>query len=214
MKAVNDTVVFSNADGSDRGIFERDRLMAVLDLPRPEVLLNMWALQASSHNYPVTNTEAEAVRIAVAEHNQLLQDAIDDGWSFLSQQMRYSSQQPGFFNQEFYNYIVQKFALNPYLKPGKDFDRIESIRRSWGWCDPHTYCLGFSHAFEPLRPTFTNILLAIIAANHPAQIAQQTIQSMDGECPPTPAQSPETPCTLNTPPATAAQIHRIPRPGG
>jgi hypothetical protein len=199
MKAVNDTVVFSNADGSDRGIFERDRLMAVLDLPRPEVLLNMWALQASSRDYRVTNTEAEAVRIAVAEHNQLLQDAIDDGWSFLSQQMRYSAQQPGFFNQKFYNYIVQKFALNPYLKPGKEFDRIESIRRSWGWCDPDTYCLGFSHAFEPLRPTFTNILLAIIAANHPAQIAQQTIQSMDGECPPPPAQSPETPCPLNTP---------------
>jgi hypothetical protein len=203
MKAVNDTVVFSNADGSDRGIFERDRLMAVLDLPRPEVLLNMWALQASSRDYKVTNTEAEAVRTAVAQHNQLLQDAIDDGWSFLSRQMAYTPApgQGAFFNKKFYNYITQKFALNPKRESEKpeDFKRIEDVRRAWGWCDPNTYCLGFSHAFEPLRPTFTNILLAIIAANNPAQIAQQTIQSMDGECPPTPAQSPETPCPLNTP---------------
>lgn len=196
MKAVNDTVVYFNDDGSDRGIFERTRLMAVLDLPRPEVLLNMWSLQASSRDYHVTNTEAEAVHTAVAEHNQLLQDAIDDGWSFLSQQMSYTPtpRQPAFFNPLFYNYIVQKFALNPHLKPGEDFNRIESVRRGWGWCDPKTYCLGFTHAFEPLRPTFTNILLAIIAANEPARVAQQTTQRMEGDCPPA-AQPPETSCS-------------------
>jgi hypothetical protein len=207
IKAVNDMLVYSNDDGSDRGIFERNRLMAVLDLPRPEVLLNMWSLQASSRDYKVTNTEAEAVRSAVAEHNQLLQDAIDDGWSFLSRQMSYTQTpgQTGFFNREFYNYITQKFALNPNFESEKpeDFKRIESTRRAWGWCDPNTYCLGFTHAFEPLRPTFTNILLAIIAANNPADIAQRTIQHMDGDCPSTTTQLPEIPCPLSTQPQTS-----------
>jgi hypothetical protein len=209
MHAVNDTIVYSNDDGSDRGIFERSRLMAVLDLPRPEVLLNLWSLQASSRDYHVTNAEAEAVHVAVANHNQLLQDAIDDGWSFLSHQMQYTTQQSGFFNREFYNYIVQKFALNPNLasEAPEDFKRIEDIRRSWGWCNHDTYCLGFTHAFEPLRPTFTNILLSIIAANKPAQVAQETIQHMEGDCPPNPSQPVANPCL--PPLATAADEWQV-----
>ena len=109
MKAVNDTLVYSNVDGTDRGIYERNRLMAVLDLPRPEVLLNMWALQASSRDYKVTNTEAQAIRGAVVEHNQLLQDSIDDGWDYLSREIKRSP--TGFFDVQFYNYITQKFAI-------------------------------------------------------------------------------------------------------
>jgi hypothetical protein len=206
MKAVNDTLVYFNDDGSDRGIFERNRLMAVLDLPRPEVLLNLWALQASSRDYRVTNSEAEAIRTAVTEHNQRLQDAIDDGWAFLSEKMAYTPApgQAAFFATKFYNYITQKFALNPYSKPGADFDRIEKIREGWGWCSPTTYCLGFTHAFEPLRPTFTNILLAIIAANDPEDIAQQTIDHMEGDCPPAPTQPFETPCPTRAPTLSTA----------
>jgi hypothetical protein len=195
IKAVNDMLVYSNEDGSDRGIFEYQRLLASLDLPRPEVLLNVWALQVSSRDYRVTNSEAEAVRRAVAQHNQLLQDAIESGWSFLDQQMRRAT----FFNPQFYNYIAQKFAVNPRFEfeSKKDFNHIETVRRAWGWCDPDKYCLGYSHVFEPLRPTLTNILLAIIAANKPTEIAQQTIQSMEGDCLPGTTQPAETPCPLS-----------------
>jgi hypothetical protein len=185
MQPVNDTLVYSNSDGTDRGMFERNRLMAVLDLPRPEVLLNLWALQASSRDYNVTNTEAEAVHGAVTQHNQLLQNAIDDGWEYLSRQMK---QPPGFFNREFYNYITQKFALgtssissNSRQHP-PDYSTIEAHRLEWGWCENNTYCLGFTHAFEPLRPTFTNILMAIIAADNPMRVSREVIQYMDGTC--------------------------------
>jgi hypothetical protein len=127
-------------------MYERNRLMAVLDLPRPEVLLNVWALQASSRDYNVTNTESKAVHGAVTQHNQLLQDAIDDGWDYLSKQMK-QAPPPGFFNTEFYNYITQKFALggspaSSRLNP-PDYSAIESHRPLWGWCDKNTYCLGF-----------------------------------------------------------------------
>ena len=184
MQTVNDTVVYTNADGSDRGFFEKNRLMAVLDLPRPEVLLNMWSLQASSRSSKVTNQEAEAVRTAVAEHNQHLQDAIDRGWDSLSKRMHYTAQ-PGFFNTEFYNYITQKFATDwpanhPQEVVASDFEVFAAHRKEWGWCRLGTYCLGFTHAFEPLRPTFTNILLAIIASDDPPRIAQQTIDAMQG----------------------------------
>jgi hypothetical protein len=205
MQTVNDTVVYTNADGTDRGFLEKNRLMAVLDLPRPEVLLNMWSLQASSRDYRVTNAEAEAAHSAVTQHNQLLQDAIDAGWSYLSEQMRYdlpknppekkpAGKQLAFFDPKFYNYITQRFASDD---SGSDPDKTNFItnhRAQWGWCDLKTYCLGFTHAFEPLRPTFTNILLAIIAANNPAEAAAGTIQAMDGECPPHLVALPEIPC--------------------
>jgi len=199
MQAVNDTLVYSNLDGTDRGIYERNRLMAVLDLPRPEVLLNMWALQASSRDYEVTNAEAEAVHSAVAENNKVLQDAIDDGWDYLSKEMKQATPH-GFFNVEFYDYITQKFVFewSPGLTdPHKKFPAPEDRRLQWGWCNRDTYCLGFANAFEPLRPTFTNILLAIIAANDPRHVAQGTIQHMEGDCPPSQVLPAAGPCPIS-----------------
>jgi len=213
MQTVNDTVVYTNADGSDRGIFEKNRLMAVLDLPRPEVLLNMWSLQASSRDYTITNAEAEAAHVAVTQHNQLLQDAIDSGWSYLSNQMVYdiskksADERSPFFDDDFYNYITQKFALVPDSSTTTNF--ITNNRVGWGWCDPNKYCLGFTHAFEPLRPTFTNILLTIIAANDPAKAAAGTIQAMDGKCPPNSNDLPPIPCpNPHVPPTLNGEPHQ------
>lgn len=195
MQAVNDTLVYSNSDGTDRGMYERNRLMAILDLPRPEVLLNLWALQASSRDYKVTNAEAEATHAIIAEHSQALQEAIDDGWDYLSKQMK-QTPSPGFFNTEFYNYITQKFVLE---RDGDVTDTnkrpaLEKHRAGWGWCNPNTYCLGFAHAFEPLRPTFTNILMAIIAAEDASRVAQATIEHMEGGCPPDDRMNKQVPC--------------------
>jgi hypothetical protein len=205
IQPVNDMLVYSNEDGSDRGIFERNRLMAALDLPRPEVLMNIWSLQASSQDYKIVTAEAEAARELIAHGNDLLQRAIDQGWDSLSQQMKTS----GFFDDLFYRYVTQKFAetdfeVAPVLSQsvGKQLPQgvernsghpedsrqesglektIDSNRRRWGWCESDQYCLGFSRAFEPLRPTFTNLLIGIIAAEEPFQTAQTTVDAMQGQ---------------------------------
>ena len=201
MQSFNDTLIYSNDDGSDRGIFERDRLMAVLDLPRPEVLMNIWSLQASSRDPKIVTSETQAARDLVANHNDLLQRAIDKGWSYLSRQMGDSS----FFDPLFYRYVTQKFGETAYQiephssqsvaellpaevkKPNHEQNvreegileqTIDSNRSRWGWCDRTQYCLGFSHAFEPLRPTFTNLLIGVVAARKPLGSAQQMIQDM------------------------------------
>jgi len=190
MQPVNDMLVYSNDDGSDRGIFERNRLMAVLDLPRPEVLMNIWSLQASSGTPEIITAEAEAARELIAHHNDLLQRAIDRGWDSLSLKMR----EPGSFDELFYWYVTQKFgetdfelqrvsAQNNGGTPKKDESQLEksvdSSRGRWGWCNKNQYCLGFSRAFEPLRPTFTNILIGIIAAKDPSNTAKATVDSME-----------------------------------
>jgi hypothetical protein len=258
MIAVNDMVVYSNPDGTDDGILERNRLLAVLDLPRPEVLLNVWSLQASSRSAAVINTQAEVARQLVEHHNEALQYAIDRGWEYLSQRMQEgmdASAQPvakakdmptpgewkrptgPFFEPQFYNYITQKFALplDSYhqfgydettvaneFRRGTDFYKsnkndnnhgqqpspreikqpneklvaeidlqksrnaftakaIEDFRvarKTYGWCPENQYCLGFTHAFEPLRPTFTNILLTLIASQKPLDEVEGLIRAM------------------------------------
>jgi len=187
MQSVGDTIIFSNSDGSDDRISDNIRLMAMLDLPRPEVLLNMWSLQVSSPYADAVKTNSELVRETVAHHNEALQRAIEDGWDYLSKE----SKKTGFFDTKFYNYVTQKFtvASERSLPASVAFMKahangLDANRERWGWCDSRTYCLGFSHAFEPLRPTFTNILLTIAASTDPPKTAEQTIRYMTGECPP------------------------------
>jgi hypothetical protein len=202
MQPVNDMMVYSNEDGTDRGIFERNRLMAVLDLPRPEVLLNIWSLQASSADYKIVTAEAEASRELIAHHNDLLQGVIDKGWDSLSQKMA----APGFFDQQFYAYVTKKFAETTHdievvsaeameqqpstakknstgpIDSGNQSrleQTVDSNRPRWGWCDSFKYCLGFNRAFEPLRPTFTNLLIGMIAAKDPYNSAQETVSAME-----------------------------------
>jgi hypothetical protein len=191
MQAVTDTLVYSNSDGGDENILERTRLMTMLDLPRPEILLNLLSFQASSNDYRVVNDESEAVRLAVAHHSEVLQNAIENGWEHLSTEMK--TKDSTFWNRKFYDYVTQKFVFEPILSGGPaskngSIDGNDALpfsgwqRNRWGWCDSATYCLGYAHAFEPLRPTFTNILLAVIAADDSARIARETIKVMSGDC--------------------------------
>jgi hypothetical protein len=190
MIPLNDMLVYSNSDGSDRGIFERNRLMAVLDLPRPEVLMNVWSLQASTRDPKTASREAEIAEELVAHHNQALEDAIEQGWSYLSRQMERhnpKTRQEDFFDQPFYDYVTQKFVQSSDLS--RNDDQIGRRKRTeWGWCPPEQYCLGFTHAFEPLRPTLTNILLALIAARDSHTAASEMIKEMErpanGHAPP------------------------------
>jgi len=216
---INDMLVYSNADGSDRGIFERNRLIAVLDLPRPEVLMTIWSFQASSKDSNLVAREAEVTRQLVAQHNDLLQKAIDRGWDFLSRQMRQGGQ---FFEPLFYTYVTQKFAeTGDHLDPlklvsltgpvasqfaakekegelaqaqsGKNERKklVEANRVAWGWCPMDKYCLGYSQAFEPLRPTFTNLLIGIVAARDPYTVAQKMIDSIENRTSQARSETPE-----------------------
>jgi hypothetical protein len=192
MQAVTDTLVFSNADGSDSGVAERTRLITMLDLPRPEVLINMWAFQVSSPSSDVVARRSEAVREAVVHHNELLQHAIENGWDYLSKASRAKTKQnaqaKSFFEPTFYNYVTKTFYIDPALrevlsgaaKPEFKPDPSAGQRDAWGQCTRDAYCLGFAHAFEPLRPTFTNILLTIAASNNPQDVARNTIANMTG----------------------------------
>lgn len=186
MTPVNDMLVYSNDDGSDRGFFERNRLMAVLDLPRPEVLMNIWSMQVSTHDPRTASMEAESASELISHNNEALENSIEQGWEFLSKKMKIGD----YFEPNFYRYVTQKFVESesyidaadsaaPALNAGNDGAIGQDARGRWGWCKPEQYCLGFIHAFEPVRPTLTNILLTIMAANQSQEVAKGTIDAME-----------------------------------
>jgi hypothetical protein len=198
IKSVADMLVFSNSDGSDKGIWEKHRLMAVLDLPRPEVLMNVWSFQASSGDPQLVKREFEEIRQTVSEHNDALQNAIQYGWDYLSRSMRcpgntnYTCRE-NFFDPPFYEYITQRFVDDCPGCGSKSWSESGAIQpQEWrsfikdqfNICDDGKYCLGYVHAFDPVRPTLTNILLTMIAAKDAGKTGLMTAVCMEGGAPP------------------------------
>ncbi len=180
MTAVGDSVVLSgDTSVSDD---QRVRLLTLLDLPRPEVLLNLWSMQGSSPNGKEVADNATLIRSTVALHNEALQNAIEYGWSYLSRRMQFKDD---YFDKDFTNYLTQRYvADSPDCKdhvnggPGCVGD---DNRRKWGFCKFNQYCLGYTEAFHPLRPTLTNILLGLMAAKDPVKAVFTTLGCMEGK---------------------------------
>ncbi len=181
MTAVDDTVVFTDTS-SPPAVWKRTQLLTMLDLPRPEVLMNMWSLQASSPNGKEIATGLQRVRDLVSANNDALQHAIDYGWAYLSRQIA----TPGFFDKDFHDYLTKRFVADTArcssadAKPG-DCAISDAQRKSWNLCGTGKYCLGYSDAFHPLRPTLTNIILTMMASKDISRTVLTTIGCMEGK---------------------------------
>ena len=172
MSSVGDNIVFT--DPKDPNYYLRSRLLTMLDLPKPEVLMNMWSLSASSPNGKQVQASAEKIREIVSAHNDALEHAIGYGWDYLSRQMKL----PGFFDQPFYQYVSRRFVgCDETTRTCPPPDRTED----WDLCENGRYCLGYTEAFTPIRPTLTNILLGMMASQNPIRTVLTTIACMEGK---------------------------------
>jgi len=180
MTAVDDNVVFTDTT-SVSAVKQRARLLTMLDMPRPEVLMNMWSFQASSPNGREVAETLQSVRDLVSANNDALQHAIDYGWAYLSRQMR----SPEFFDPAFYNYITQRFVADTAECEAHDSGATgcltEEQRTQWGLCASGQYCLGYEGAFQPVRPTLTSILLAMMASKNTGRTILTAIGCMEGK---------------------------------
>ena len=180
MTAVEDSVVFTDTSSSS-AVRRRARLLTLLDLPRPEVLMNLWSFQASSPDGKEMSRSLQKARDLVNANNDALQHAIDYGWAYLSRKMK----DPTFFNAEFHNYLTQRFVSDTEACEANDPSATgcltEDQRSRWGLCPKGRYCLGYDGAFDPIRPTLTEILLGMMAAQDTAKVVLTTIGCMEGK---------------------------------
>jgi len=105
-----DTLLFQDAvPGDDAAVAERKRLVALLDLPRPQMIINVWTLQASSTNKEAVSDATRGLHQLVDNYNLLIQQTIERGWEYL----RFSVSQPGYFDVGFYTYLTGRYVQDP-----------------------------------------------------------------------------------------------------
>jgi hypothetical protein len=80
-----DMLILSGAStGNEGAVDELKRIVAVLDLPRPELALNLWSVQVSSKKLEDVNRNAGMIRETVNTYNALLGDSYDRGWRVIT----------------------------------------------------------------------------------------------------------------------------------
>jgi hypothetical protein len=182
--------------GDDSLISEKKRILAALDLPRPEMLINTWILQQSTNDSRNSGALVDEVRTTVNQHNEGIQAAVVLGWEYLRWRMKDPLR---FFDRDFYNYVVPRvvFDATSYVPPSPPRTPGEIVTRALrdqdvprangagihideshygepnvlGICESDRYCLGYTTFFQPLQPSLTTMLMAILAAQDPAKEA-------------------------------------------
>jgi hypothetical protein len=212
-----DLLVYSDSNpGDDAQIEERNRIIAQLDLPRPEMILSAWVTQNSSTNPQAMGAFNNMVKQIVANYNDEYENVVLNGWLSLKEQQ---AGDPNYFNEPFRSYIADRFVADtnksnqigrtPQELSQSFLDQsqakmadpvLPAKRSSLGICARDRYCLGYTGLFRhasdlgkadddnpsSIRPTFTDLLLQIIAAQQPVAAALKAIKKVEGNATPAP----------------------------
>jgi hypothetical protein len=144
--------------GDDEKIRAAKRVLAMLDLPRPEMIINAWVLQMSTNNANQVGEFDSIARRFVAQNNDVLQRGIQAGWLSL----RGSIDAGAYFDPDFYTYLTSRYIADLTQQPSGENE--VATRASRGVCPRGQYCLGYTTLFNPLKPRLTDLLLAMIAS--------------------------------------------------
>ena len=195
----SDLLVFSDTNtGDDSQIEERKRILAMLDLPRPEMLINAWVMQNSTTNPKAMGAFTNLMRDQVAQYNEQIEKIVLVGWGTVKSQVAAG----GYFDEDYYHYIADRYVADTYSSaspkstqeasqvflessPAKMADPVPPRRRSdeFGICAPDRYCLGYNQLFSPLKPRLTDLLLTIIAAKDPVRAGGEAVTAVEGPAP-------------------------------
>jgi hypothetical protein len=191
-----DLLVYSDTNpGDDSLVAERNRVLAQLDLPRPEMILTAWVTQNSSTNPQAMGAFNNMVNDLVADYDQQFESVVFTGWT----SVKIQSAAPGYFNEAFRSYIEDRFVADTYMagKPGSSAQELAQSflntsqarmqdpafpaqRTDLGICARDHYCLGYNTLFKPNKPALTDLLLTIIAAQDPVTVANTAILAVEG----------------------------------
>src|SRR5260370_1208815 len=166
----SDLVVFSEANlGDDSAVVEKKRILALVDIPRPEMIINAWVMQNSSKDPKLVNGFTSVVRRTVASFNDQLEKSFSQAWSALSEEMT----RPAYFEPSFRKYLSYRYIgdlpLSAEFPMSFDqgaqeiIDRRSnstlslSTREALGVCGPDEYCMGYYSLFRPLRPRASRV---------------------------------------------------------
>jgi hypothetical protein len=189
-----DLLLFSTPNpGNDEPIAERKRILAQLDLPRPEMIINGWVLQNSTTNSQAIGAFASVLKELVGNYNDSLERVVLRSWGFVRSRIASGN----FFDPAFYHYVSDRY-VGSVQSPinGKDPQAaaqqfLDSSRAKltfpdgttpadFGICPADQYCLGYNNLFQPLKPRLTDVLLALVAAKNTKTEVDDSITATEG----------------------------------
>jgi len=176
-----DVLVFSpDANSADAdAIAQSKRVLALIDFPRPEVLINTLSFQASSSDAKALAENDQELQSRIGSYNDSFQLAMARAWTYLQQQMQSGT----FFDRPFYDYLTKRFVADSSYSDAADELILKSdvrMRPDYNLCGPNRYCLGYTSLFHPLRPSLTDMLFAVIASENPSYHFRTAIGEMQG----------------------------------
>lgn len=208
-----DTLAFSDNLGDDAAVMERKRILAAIDLPRPEMIINAWVIQNSTKDGKKDMQMHDLVHGLVIQHNDVIQNALLRGWSYVKNRMAVPS---NYFDKPFYEYLTERVVFNPaaiskddanadgadatakksqmFLSYADAQSSLQNLDR-YGICRSDEYCLGYRTLFQPMKPSFMSLLLGLIAAKDPVCEVGRAVDAVEMENPPAPDAGD---CTLET----------------
>ena len=100
-------LVFSDAHpGDDEDIAEKKRILAALDFPRPEVIINTFSFQTSASDPQVVVQANEQLQSAIGGYNDALQAALYRAWFYLEKRIS----EHNFFDPGFHDYLTKRYV--------------------------------------------------------------------------------------------------------
>jgi hypothetical protein len=199
----NDLLIFQEpTPGNDAAVMEKKRILAALDLPRPEMIINAWVMQNSTTDSNTFGDVNRYIRRLVQQFNQGLDNAISYGWQYLKNQMKDPKE---YFDEPFYNYLSRRVIAYPGyaslhaaesgIQEFLEFQDTDchglvlssptprtcqrASLRHVGACAFDGYCLGYTTLFEPQEPGLSDLILAIIAAKNPEKQVEESVNLIE-----------------------------------
>jgi len=182
----SDLLLFtSNTPGDDAAIEEKKRIVAILNLPRPEMSISAWSVQNSSADERSVSESSRLVREDVGSYNSGLEKMLIRGWS----RLRQDAETTKFFYPSFYTYIADRVVfeqgldaspealLREQTASSSNIHKQDDERKRLGICAANSYCLGYATLFKPLQPRLIDLLLVMIAAQSPGNALRRSVNS-------------------------------------
>ncbi len=142
--------------GVTKSIDELRRLVAILDLPRPQVTLQAWSIKVSSKDPNEIDESVKKLQQQIDDRNLRIQKALKFGWFKLMGEAR----APDFLDPDFRKYVSNAFVIDDAHKPDK-------------------YSLGYIHAFSPDQPSIATMLLCLAASSKPQEWIERVVDDME-----------------------------------
>ncbi len=196
-----DLLIFADGTtGDDAQVMERLRVLAQLDLPRPELIITAWVAQNSSTKQEAVAAFSNRVNMLIEEYNLQFEQVIVHGWTTL----KHLADGPGggeYYNRPFVRYVTNLYITDggAHIPPSGDaqkrsqdyLDKTQSqiidpydasYRERKQICPRNRYCLGYTSLFSrnDIKPTLTDLLLTIIAAQDPVAAERAAVRSVEG----------------------------------